>query len=369
MRRRVLLPWACSTATLTRALPFSPIRRPPIHPPTRLLSRSIPDQLVVAHSHDGPKVHCRKEGQEVAARRQDVCSQNSSPRQHKAIKLTNHRCDFLTTFKVIVGPKSNRQKFTLHHDLMVQRSEFFRAARSKTWIRDKPTRPTNLEQEDPEVFATYVRAVYFDRIRVEGVELDEHGLFESNAALEEELATESDTTKDGVLHGLKAEDRYLKLMKLYALAKFLLDHKTANLVVDETIRTADLVKTFPGSSAVESLYRSTVDGDCMRRLVVDYYVDLANHKYFAENREYHWPRDFVEEVAMAFMEGKENGFFLDRKAIFYPAFYIANWDPSQGKHGYHCGPGTEGDDLTDSDDDDSDYEEGEAVMTDDEMVE
>jgi hypothetical protein len=47
--------------------------------------------------------------------------------------------------------------------------------------------------------------------------------------------------------------------------------------------------------------------------------------------------------------------------------------PDDGRHRFYCGPGTEGDDRPGSDDEDLDYEpsesEGEAVMTDDEMVE
>jgi hypothetical protein len=271
-------------------------------------------------------------------------------------------------FNVIVGPETNQQKFRLHRDLFVQRSEFFRAARSEEWVKEKPRRPTYLEHENPAVFEAYVHVVYRGRIRVKGLEMDESGLFERNDALEEDFATDNDTTKPGMLYGRKTEDRYLMLMKLNVLARFLLDHKTTNLVIDETIRTRDLVGNYPGYDAIDFLYGSTIEGDCMRRLLAGYYVEYANPKYFdPKYRKYHFPRESLEEVTFGLMKSKQDE-ILDRKVAFRPAYYIANWNPSQGQYKYHWGPGTEGDALPDSDDEDPDYDD-EAVMTDDEMVE
>lgn len=61
------------------------------------------------------------------------------------------------------GPQ---QLFTVHHDVLTARSEFFRAARSSQWMSD-PSKATDLEDEDPEVFVYYLNCVYFgvDAIR------------------------------------------------------------------------------------------------------------------------------------------------------------------------------------------------------------
>lgn len=50
--------------------------------------------------------------------------------------------------------------------------------------------------------------------------------------------------------------------------------------------------------------------------------------------------------------------------------YFVTWNPTQGPHRYHSGPGTEGEELVESDEEDLDYEpsEDEAVMTDDEAT-
>jgi hypothetical protein len=256
----------------------------------------------------------------------------------------------LTTFKVIVGPKSNRQKFRLHRDLMVQRSEFFRAARSEKWIKDKPTRPTSLEHEDPEVFAAYVHAVYFDRIRIEGLELEDdgdNGLFESNAALEETLPKKNGKIPTGrSLHRRKSYARFERLVKLYILSNMLLDDRTANMIVNEMMRTRKLVRWIPDHDAVQLLYRSTVAGDSMRNIICDYYVSLTINAPLLKDG---YPADFLSDLASIFMRHKENRSLVPEKPTG-PAYYCANWDPSQGQHRYHTGPGTEGKDLTEASD-------------------
>jgi hypothetical protein len=58
----------------------------------------------------------------------------------------------------------------------------------------------------------------------------------------------------------------------------LIDHKTANMVVDETFRNLRLIKTSPGRDAVLLVYNNTVDGDGMRNLLGDYYVNAGQRR-------------------------------------------------------------------------------------------
>jgi hypothetical protein len=48
----------------------------------------------------------------------------------------------------------------VYHDLFIQRSDFFRAARSERWTHD-PTKPTTLDDVDAKVFSAYVHCVNF----------------------------------------------------------------------------------------------------------------------------------------------------------------------------------------------------------------
>ena len=68
---------------------------------------------------------------------------------------------------MLVGKEPSRTRFTVHQDLIVKRSEFFRAARSSLWT--SPDVPTTLGDEDydPEVISAYLHCLYFgaDAIR------------------------------------------------------------------------------------------------------------------------------------------------------------------------------------------------------------
>jgi hypothetical protein len=255
-------------------------------------------------------------------------------------------------FKVVVGRKHKQETFTVYNDLIIAHSEFFRAARSKCWIEGDPTKPTILEHEDPKTFAAYPDAAYFDRIHIEGLGLEDDGddgVFENNAALGEALASQlSEMPTGDWMHLLKSDVRFQHLIKLYILSNMLLDDKTTNMVVNEMMRTCDLVKWTPDASAVKLLYRSTIAGDGMRNLFCDYYVTagLVKHQPFLKDD---YPADFLKDLAANFMRIKENGKIKQQKKS-YPAYYCANWDPSQGQHRYHTGPGTEGDQPAESTD-------------------
>ena len=264
--------------------------------------------------------------------------QDLEARHCRAAKLTEHRCDFATFFDVVVGPK--QKKFTLYRDVMVQRSEFFRAARSNQWIKDDPTRPTSLVGEDPEVFAAYAHTIQFGRIRVEGFHLYDTGNFEGNTAFDEgiEKCFEGDAAPSPLIVSLLyAYERYKGLFQLYTLSNMLLDYETANMVVDEVIRTRDLTKWVPSHTNVGMLYSSTVAGDGMRNLICDYHATLP-HVAFPDASD--WPADFFQDLALNFIRLRANKFTVKPS---YPANYCANWDPSKGQHRYHSGPGTEGD--------------------------
>jgi hypothetical protein len=289
-------------------------------------------------------------------------------------KLIGRRCDFENVFDVLVGSPPDQKRFGLHYDLMTERSEYFAAARSGRWNEDDPSKPTDLSNEDPKVFADYVHTVYFNRVRVGGLELGDDKMFESNAAMEEEFAQTCDTTVEGVIYSLKINGRFLGLMKLYALANMLIDHKTANMIIDETIRTVDLTSTIPGCNAVQAMYSATVDDDGMRTLLSDYYAAHAKNEDMEKDK---WPEDFMRDLTRALLDNKENG-ILKQRANFVPAFCTAGclpgkWLPGNYKHRYYSSPGAECGKLSGSDEEDADYEpsssEDDAVTTDDEMVE
>jgi hypothetical protein len=237
---------------------------------------------------------------------------------------------------------------------MIQRSEFFRAARSDKWIQDDPTRPISLKDEDPEVFAAYAHAVQFGCIRVKGLHVYDNGCFEDNAAFEATLWGPLDAFKAelsnvfntielklAAVHLVKFTERYMCLIKLYILSNMLLDHEIANMAVNEVIRTRDLVMWIPLFPIVDLLYSSTVAGDGMRNLICDYYVACPDTTELSERDR---SADFLKDLVFNMIRHERNPIIKQQKPSF-PAVYCANWTPSQGPHRYHTGPRSEGDKL------------------------
>lgn len=60
---------------------------------------------------------------------------------------------------MLVGKGPHQKRFTVYQDLLVQRSDFFKTARSSRWT--EPDKPTTLGDHDPEVFSTYLHRLYF----------------------------------------------------------------------------------------------------------------------------------------------------------------------------------------------------------------
>ena len=86
-----------------------------------------------------------------------LLSSTSSRRANNLVR--RHHYDLTKTFDVLVGKEPSQQRFTVHHDLLVQRSEFFKAARSSRWTQ--PDQPTTLDDHDPDTFSTYLHCLYF----------------------------------------------------------------------------------------------------------------------------------------------------------------------------------------------------------------
>ena len=273
----------------------------------------------------------------------------SSPCRAK-IRLTRHRCDFARTFDVLVASPPDRQRFTLYHDVMTQRSGYFAAARSGRWNKDNPLKPTDLTEDDPQVFLDYLHTVHNNHVHVAGLELGDDALFEENAALDEAMAEQYDTTIDRVLYQQKTNALLKGLMHLYTLADMLIDHETTNMIIDATIRTVELTHVIPNEHAVAVICRSTASSDGMRNLITEYYVHHANSEYIANHN---FPDEFMKDLAVAFLRNEETGFSKE----FKPSEYNVEWVPSDGPHRFYSGPGMQGDKELSSDDDGSDHKQ------------
>ena len=172
------------------------------------------------------------------------------------------------TFDVLLGEEKKR--FTLHNDFFIPRFEFFRAARSAAWNKDNPQRPTNLEDEDPDVFASYMRCVYA-----------------SNADFFPEVELAS----------------FAPFIRLYLLADKLGDLMTANMVIDRMVRYSDEDKVLPGHRDVELAYNFTASGNPLRAVLRDYLIH-EDSQVFDINKSANLPRDYLHDIIAGYTEIK-----------------------------------------------------------------
>jgi hypothetical protein len=109
----------------------------------------------VSHS-DQAKKPCRTFCQPPTARGKLVhnCS--------RVVAITNaraYRCDLTLSFEIRVGSEPSQQSFSVHHELIVQRSAHLRALRVEQ-TTNFPDLPVILLDGDPEVFSAYLHCVY-----------------------------------------------------------------------------------------------------------------------------------------------------------------------------------------------------------------
>ncbi|TLD06833.1 hypothetical protein E2P81_ATG10233 [Venturia nashicola] len=255
--------------------------------------------------------------------------------------------DLTKTFEVLVGKEPNQQRFTVHSGPAIERSEFFNAARSSRWT--EPTKPTILDDHDPEIFSAYLHCLYFGAaglkgmcssssgearaqesatVKVRGSGARNHNLSSDTSSSDDDSDSESDGdsdsdsdgdsdsdsdsgsgsdgkagTKDG--HEIsdvgKDQERSARpvnwlLFNLYTLADKLMDPTTANMVIDEIIRKLQQGVITPGLVAITHVYNSTLHGCPMRKLIRDWYIYKASYAWVDDLQEKDYPVQMIQDV-------------------------------------------------------------------------
>ena len=198
---------------------------------------------------------------------------------------TVYRYNLTESFSVLVGTGPSRQHFTVHHELITQRSEFFRAARSARWTKRK--KATKLVDDKPHIFSAYLNCLYLGAgFMIKQPKTDN---IEGSAA-EVEEAKKITKAKD--------QETLEFFVELYLLADKLLDPGTANLVIDELISFVDTLSWVSDNSSITHVYDHTVDGNPLRQLLVDYHIHEATRKWPKKVSKAAWkpPLEFLQDV-------------------------------------------------------------------------
>ena len=195
-----------------------------------------------------------------------------------------------------MGKEPDQQRFTVYEDLLTQRSEFFRAARSERWSHDA-AKPTTFDDVGAEIFSSYLHCVNWGA--------------ESLASLVLSMVDESDhypiiqIGKDDT-----SEDRNAKfehepveklLIDLHLLADKLIDPITANLAVDELISIHEDRTYHISPLLVNFVYDSTTSASPLRTLVQDHGMSENLHHSLERYKEGVFHHEFLRDLVIKFL--------------------------------------------------------------------
>lgn len=250
-----------------------------------------------------------------------------------ALTLTIDRFnyDLTKTFDVLVGKEPKQQRFTVYHDILTRRSEFFRAARSGRWTT-QPEQATVLDDHEPDVFSVYLHCVNFGRKALEehidaipvAEKNDSQNLDSDSSQRAEEGEESKESTQANDENGAIEEtpsigpesdarensdaiDNYVWkvgdnefpdkfLVDLYLLADKLMDHVTANMAVDKLIRMSESRNAYPSPVLITYVYGSTTAGSPLRRLFRDWYVFTVVESWVDNIHRDEYPHGFLKDL-------------------------------------------------------------------------
>jgi hypothetical protein len=250
------------------------------------------------------KRHHAKEAQTRKAA--EVCTTRLSTASSRQPADHARRYDLTTTFTVLVGAKPHRQRFTVHHDLITQRSEFFRAARSLCWT--EPGKVTRLVDDDPHVFSAYLSCVYFgkdfmDRQDCKHRQGDISSDDEDDDEDEDGVDSNSDAdVEDDHREKEKEHSEHLEtvrfLVDVYLLADKLLDPTTANVVIEELRLFVMDAPWTTDDATISHVYASTGHKNPLRKLIRDWYLFKDDQSWALDRPKSDWdlPVEFLQDL-------------------------------------------------------------------------
>ena len=179
---------------------------------------------------------------------------------------------------------AQQEQFTVHQDMICDRSPFFKAACSKGWVEHE-ARKVNLPDESPEIFQAYLDWAYSqtkDIIR---------------------LLKSPDSLLDSMLDFAIQQDLRLKLCRLWILADYLGDSTCKNEVMNNLIslhaKPRLIIVRYSAVSRV--VYERTGNQSKLRKWLVDTLVPMIDAKSL-HMKLWRCPADFMMDMFQAFVQ-------------------------------------------------------------------
>lgn len=216
------------------------------------------------------------------------------------------RCDLALSFGVRVGQEPNQQSFSVHHDIIIQRSAYLRDLRVQQ-MAEFPDSVIVLCDADPEVFNAYLHCVYFGRKSLKNhvaAMAEERPYYPENPSDDDNGeggatgAGGAGSDAAGTDKTSKSEDETVEkfLVNLYLLAIKLIDPTTANLAINALVHFVDTDR-FISNEMVHFVYNSTPKDSKLRLLFRDIHIHSMEDSWLTDiTAGMQYPYDFVCEV-------------------------------------------------------------------------
>lgn len=165
-------------------------------------------------------------------------------------------------------------KFTVHEDVLVRSSKFFRAA-CNGGFKEAKEKIVRLPDLEVATFKTYIHWAYVGDIASSVVD-----------------AIEQD--KDG-------QKRMMEAVKLYVAGDVLDDQQLRNASMDYLVEVSVTLKIFPGLEIVAEAWRNTTNTSLLQKALLDKYLSIGGKKnaaYF-EREDSVLPREFLVDFFRA----------------------------------------------------------------------
>lgn len=184
-----------------------------------------------------------------------------------------YRVCYVDTIQVLIGEEEFC--FIVHKEVLVRSSKFFQAACNGSF-KEATEKTTRLPDLDVDTFQAYVHWAYAGDIS---------------------LMTSEEATKDG-----QGQERFKKVVRLYAASDVLDDLRLRNATIDYMVELSEQVNCYPGTKVVAEAYKKTVETSPLRKALVDKYLHLGkvSANYFKEASRF-LPREFLVDVIYARM--------------------------------------------------------------------
>lgn len=171
-----------------------------------------------------------------------------------------------------MGSDKREQSFTIHEDVLISTSKFFRAACSKVCQEGKE-KIVHLPGVKPNVFQVYAVWVYSGKMAI---------------------------NKDGSPDN---KPQTMLVLDIWILGDVLDDDLFRNQAMKLCIEKFAAWNMLPSVKEVKHVWESTTPSSQLRKMLVDIMVARSKRADFAEFVN-HYPRDFVETIAVLLMHQK-----------------------------------------------------------------